>query len=187
MLCSVCVKAEWASLSLSEELDEWFQRILVRRDCRLSSAIVHQDDKSLQNPVRQILSLFRLTEQLKKGEVEGSSSTTDSLQAQLNWTEVQRSLHSHSKTKSGTELSTFPAVRLNFILTAKEINCHMPPDFLLQTSCAMLQKPQQKLAQVSWLSAWLGLNCHRYSRHTKPQHNIKTQTTISLKSRIQLL
>lgn len=98
----------------------------------------------------QANTLFRLTEQLKKGEVQGSSSTTDSLQAQFNWTEVRRSLHSHSKTKRGTELSTFPTVHLNFILTAKEINCHMPPTFLLQTSCAMLQKPQQKLAQVSW-------------------------------------
>lgn len=98
MLCSVCVKAEWASLSLSEELDESFQCILDKRDCRLSSAIIHQDDETLQNPVRQILSLFnRLTEQLKKKGGRGEfPPTIDSLQAWFNWTKVQRSLHSQS-------------------------------------------------------------------------------------------
>lgn len=71
------------------------------------------------------------------------------------------------KTKSSTDLRTFPTVCLNFILTAKEINCHMLPNFFLQTSCAMLQKPQRKLNQVSWLSACLGINSHHHSEYTK--------------------
>lgn len=121
-----------------------------KETCRLSSASAHQDEERLQSPVRQILSLSnRLTEQLKK-EAGESCPTTDSLQERFNWTKVQRSLHSQSmqekssliKTKNSTELPTFPTGYLNFILTAKEIKCHMPPDFLLQTSCAMLQKPQ---------------------------------------------
>lgn len=86
------------------------------------------------------------------------------------------------KTKSSTELSTFPTVCLNFILTAKEINCHMPPNFFLQTSCAMVQKPQQKSARVSWSSAWLGINSHCHSEPVEQQHKIKTR--IALKSRI---
>lgn len=197
MLCSVCVKAEWASLSLSEELDESFQCILDKRDCRLSSAIIHQDDETLQNPVRQILSLFnRLTEQLKKRGVGGSSPPPLTASKHdligLKCKEVytpnlcRRLL---IKTKSSTEQSTFPTVCLNFILTAKEINCHMPPNFFLQTSCAMLRKPQQKLAQASWSSAWLGINSHHHSEHTKLQHNIDTnvnffkkQDTLTLKS-----
>lgn len=97
MLCSVCVKAEWASLSLSEELEESFQGILDKRDCRLSSAIIHQDDETLQTPVRQILSLFnRLTEKLRKVGDGGVAPNTDSLQAWFNWTKVQRSLHPQS-------------------------------------------------------------------------------------------
>lgn len=194
MLCSVCVKAEWASLSLSEELDESFKRILDKRDCRLSSAIIHQDDETLQNPVRQIRSLFNgLTEQLKKGgwgefapPLTASKHDLIGLKCKEVYTPnlCRRLL---IKTKGSTELSTFPTVCLNFILTAKEINCHMPPNFFLQTSCAMLRKPQQKLAQVSWSSAWLGINSHHHSEHTKPQQNIKTQMSISLKSRIRLL
>lgn len=38
-----------------------------KETCRLSSASAHQDEETLQSPVRQILSLSnRLTEQLKK-------------------------------------------------------------------------------------------------------------------------
>lgn len=53
------------------------------KDCCLSSAIFHQEDEILQNPVRQILSLFNtLTEQLKEGGLGGvPPPTTDSFQA----------------------------------------------------------------------------------------------------------